>query len=118
MRKIIRGKIYDTSTAHQLLHGEWYTYHPNLSEREPSLRHERGLYRTKKGALFAYTFDRTGYGRDRNGVTGAFTGESETIQEFTTAGEALFWVEYQNEYRDIFDPDDIEKALGDVLEEA
>ena len=112
MRTIIEGKVYDTETAEQLLHVEWWTHHPNLSGGPDTLRHERALYRTKKGKLFAYEYDDRGYGRNRDGASGAFVDTNEAIEPLAGEGAALHWAE--ETYR--FDAHDIEQVL--IVEEA
>lgn len=114
MRKILGGKVYDTETAEALLFHKWRTYHPNMGGRNPTLDHKRGVYRTKKGALFGYAFDEIGYGRDRNGVTGAYVRTESALTPFDDVGEAVAWCESE----DVFDAEDIMEHLGEGVEEA
>lgn len=111
MRKIIRGQVYDTKTAECLLSKKWKTYHPNQGGGSPTLRHEREVYRTKKGALFSYVLDDRGYGRDRNGVTGMYTETTQSLYVFVNDLEAVAWCEEQD-----FDVDEVEKHFA--VEEA
>jgi len=113
MRKLIYGKIYDTEKAECLMHADWMTHHPNLSGRA-TLRHERGVYRTKSGKLFGYAYDEHGYGRDRDGVTGAYTRRESYIEPFDDSLKAMVWAELEN----CFEVEDFEKHFSDVVEEA
>jgi hypothetical protein len=115
-KKIINGTIYDTEKAEVVLHVEWHTYHGNLSGGEPTLRHERGVYRGKNGTLFGATYDEEGYGRDRNGCTGAFTRRYSDITPFFHSPDSTIvrWCEEQ----DCFDIDAVAKAFPDGVQEA
>jgi len=115
MKKIIDGKLYDTETADRLLYKQWSTQHPNVSGRDHSLDHERAVYRTKKGTLFAYEYDEEGYGRNADGATGAFVRKRSRWEVFY-GGEpaAVRWAEEQ----DCFDSQDIYDQFADTIEEA
>jgi hypothetical protein len=112
MKKIVYGKLYDTETATCLLNHGWQSRHPNKSS--DTLDHQRGLYRTKKGALFGHTYDEIGYARDDNGVSGLFGHIHADLIPFADAAAALRWCEYE----DVFDANEIMKQLAEVVEEA
>lgn len=111
MRKIIDRKVYDTDTAPEIMKRSWTTRHPNCPGDK--LEHRRAVHRTHKGALFGYTYDVWGYGRDWNGVTGAFRRVEEDIIPFATETEAADWATVQR-----FDAEDVEEAFPDAVEEA
>jgi hypothetical protein len=114
MRKIIEGKVYDTATAELLLHDDWHSHHPNQGGGGPRLYHERAIYKTKKGKLFAYIYDETGYGRNRDGVTGLFARREEEITPLGGAADAVALCEVWN----CFEAGAIEKYFAEGLEEA
>ena len=105
MKRIIDGKKSDTETAEPLLHHAWKTHHPNISGGEPTCNHVRAIYRTKSGKLFTYSYDASGYGRDRNGITGIYYRRTEDITPLGGAADAIAWCELE----DCFDVEDIEK---------
>lgn len=111
MRKIIMQQVYDTDTAELLMSKHWRTYHPNQGGGSPMLDHERDLYRTKKGAFFAYIRDDKGYGRNRDGATGLYTDTVRRIEVFRSEIEASVWCEEEN-----FEATDVEKHFK--IEEA
>ncbi|MET0529223.1 MAG: hypothetical protein ABW003_12970 [Microvirga sp.] len=114
MKAIIHGIRYDTKTATEIISREWSTYHPNLSGGEPTLEHQRGVYRGKNGGLFGHIYDERGYGRDpHTGATGAFVKEDAAIIPFESEAAALIWAEEEG-----FDADDLETAFGDQIEDA
>ena len=83
------------------------------SRRAPTLAHCRTVYRTKKGALFAHQLDEIGYGRDRDGVNGAFTRTDESLIAFPDETSAMLWCAENS-----VDVDLIEKAFPSSIEEA
>jgi hypothetical protein len=111
MRKIINSKVYDTETAECLMSRVWHTHHPNLSGGPPTCDHTRCIYRTKKGVLFAYRSDDTGYGRNRDGASGAFYHHEAEIIPLADDAAAVTWAEEND-----FDAEDVEGVFA--VEEA
>jgi|SRR5215475_5219738 len=118
MKRIIDGKLFDTDKCERLLHAEWDEPHPNVSgdySGEYDLHHVRSLYRTKSARLYIFEHDEEGYGRDKDGTSGAFVRKhTRCDQLFGGAKEAVQWAE--NTYR--FDADEITEHFADQVEEA
>ena len=101
MKRIIDGKVYDTSTAEEICYDGY-------SDSRDFSHYCETLYRTKKGQYFIH-----GYG-------GPMSQYAESIGNNTTSGSDRLWLVDEARARDFCEKHDVEKALeiwGNEIEE-